>query len=534
MADIAVDPALAQIPHPYALPPSLPILPPPSNQGASTSYLPPATARRAVNGFQREASHRPSGARPAIPEDPSIRPFGCNAPSCLPSLQEYHVLRSQYENDLRAWNAEHARLQANPATAGQRPRWRHPSLNSSGVCFNASRELLEHVREQHRTRSNGERIQNLEPRSDPNSIPVNPQFPNGADDERNQPSDGKLFRCALVGCQRTWKVRWRTLTQARPKLTRCFQNCHGLQYHTLTSLTAEEHSTGANAKLLQKQAPLNPVYKRKAEAAEAQSWGSGGPGSVSEDDGTGEAHPCPYKSKRGCTRQYKHRGGVRHHVLQAHGAEPDLPAVLDTLPPDISGGPPPGKRQRVVLFNDNLKAAAAPLNPRASVNAQHLLKHPRPTPPAVRAPAPLLTPRAPAVVVPPYSGMYTHGYVFSGASLPFRGPKRPIDALYYLNVLAGSGQKTPAQRSTERAMTNALLSPDVVKALQEKAAPDIDEEELDVLDEWGMLREPRRVIRPANSDERRPFGREDVECAIAKIAKTLAETGFGDAHLPDE
>ena len=137
----------------------------------------------------------------AVPEDPSIKPYGCNSPRCIPTQRALDESKTIFEQDLAAWKADLARLLANPTTAGQTPSGKHPSLNSLGVCFSASRDLLDHLRDAHSMRQKGEvHISQLNPNSEiPGSI--------APENTAELGEDGKMFRCALVGCQRTWKVR---------------------------------------------------------------------------------------------------------------------------------------------------------------------------------------------------------------------------------------------------------------------------------------------------------------------------------------
>lgn len=151
-------------------------------------------------GNKPEAEPRLSHARLAVPGDPGVKPYGCNSLRCIPSYDELDAARSDYEQDLAVWRAEYDRLQADPATAGQRPSMRHPSLYSIGVCFAASRDLLEHLRDEHQMRQKGEvHVSQLNPNSD-NPGAVAPE------NTGELGEDGKMFRCALIGCQRTWKV----------------------------------------------------------------------------------------------------------------------------------------------------------------------------------------------------------------------------------------------------------------------------------------------------------------------------------------
>lgn len=97
-----------------------------------------------------------------------------------------------------------AKRAQNPSASLPFPR--HPSLESIGTCFSASRDLLDHLRDVHQMRQKGE-------------VHVS-QLPTTSDSQANLPNDlaedGKMFRCALVGCQRTWKVRCHADLQFSP------------------------------------------------------------------------------------------------------------------------------------------------------------------------------------------------------------------------------------------------------------------------------------------------------------------------------
>ena len=154
----------------------------------------------AISASKLECEPRLSHARMAVPEDPSIKPYGCNSPRCIPSQQALDEARTRFEEDLAIWKADLARLQADPATAGHRPSGKHPTLNSVGICFSASRDLLDHLRDVHSMRQKGEvHVSQLNSMSE-NTGSVAPE------DTAELGEDGKMFKCALVGCQRTWKV----------------------------------------------------------------------------------------------------------------------------------------------------------------------------------------------------------------------------------------------------------------------------------------------------------------------------------------
>lgn len=155
---------------------------------------------------QREGTTKPEGeprlshARLAVPEDPTIRPYGCNSPRCTPSYEEYTIAQAKHQKDLEEWKKAQAVLDSDPSTAGQRPPGQHPSLNSIGVSFAASRDLLDHLRNAHEMRQKGEvHISQL--------IPGQHEYGGAMSRDLDElGEDGKMFRCALIGCQRTWKV----------------------------------------------------------------------------------------------------------------------------------------------------------------------------------------------------------------------------------------------------------------------------------------------------------------------------------------
>jgi hypothetical protein len=78
-------------------------------------------------------------------------------------------------------------------------------------------------------------------------------------------------------------------------------------------------------------------------------------------------------------------------------------------------------------------------------------------------------------------------------------------------------------------IVNALLNAELVKALQVRA----NQEGLgvDLFDEFQMMKAPEELVKGGESRNEKKFGRSDAESAIAKLAKTLSEVGFGDALL---
>jgi hypothetical protein len=123
--------------------------------------------------------------------------------------------------------------------------------------------------------------------------------------------------------------------------------------------------------------------------------------------------------------------------------------------------------------------------------------------------------------------MFTHGYIFSHEKEPYRPTNRPIDALYYLNVVATSGVKTHHARASERLLVNALLNADLIKSLQDTA--NNASFNLDVVDENGNVFPPDQPLRFPGEDANLPFTKGDVDRAILKLAATLQSVGFGDS-----
>ena len=140
-----------------------------------------------------------------------------------------------------------------------------------------------------------------------------------------------------------------------------------------------------------------------------------------------------------------------------------------------------------------------------------------------------IQPALPAQPPNPHSGMYTHGYILSGRNQPYRPRNRPVDALYFLNILATSGLKTHQARSSERLLVNALLNSDFIGELQ--ATANSAGYDLDLFNDDGMVMAPDRPIRFPGEDRNMPFVKGDVDSAILKLANTLQQVGFGDGMV---
>ncbi|KAH9891011.1 hypothetical protein C8Q73DRAFT_763833 [Cubamyces lactineus] len=148
----------------------------------------------------------------------------------------------------------------------------------------------------------------------------------------------KPFRCALTGCEKSWK------------------SINGLQYHLQISkvhfqqaLAAQQGSSSSHAEpgetadqrsgsqthgaMMSGSCPANgddpPV------AAQPGSGDSGAEGAPKKT-GSGRAkapkvHPCPHP---GCGKQYKQMSGLRYHL--SHGHLEALPMQLDAVPPTLA------------------------------------------------------------------------------------------------------------------------------------------------------------------------------------------------------
>ena len=173
--------------------PGQPVVIPRYNRKKDPLKVKPEKKAKAADGGKD--APRLSHSRIAVPEDPDIKPYGCNAPGCAPSDQVMHGVAKNFARHIATWEAEHARLQHNASTQGTSPAGRHPSLFSVGVCFNSSKDLLNHLRDCHSMKQKGE-------------VHVPPSSTDIGVDPPTTPAsqDGRMFRCALVGCQRTWKV----------------------------------------------------------------------------------------------------------------------------------------------------------------------------------------------------------------------------------------------------------------------------------------------------------------------------------------
>ncbi|KAL7004996.1 hypothetical protein EMMF5_005482 [Cystobasidiomycetes sp. EMM_F5] len=453
-----------------------------------------------------EAEPRLSHARLAVADAPDVKPYGCNSPSCVPSPALLERAQAAFQRDLADWKAQYDALQADPATAGQRPRARHPSLASIGVCFNASRDLLDHLRDVHDMRQKGEvHVSELTAAGPDGELRYHPQQIDAA----VRGEDGKMFRCALIGCQRTWK------------------NANGIQYHCLKSLTALEHNIDT---VNRRRGPGGTVsQKRKAE-------------------GSPDTHTRPYKSKARSTsaaaRQSSPKSSRNFIPVPQEGDSLQVPSPSSALFPltpaqssaDIPGNtvtaPPLGVPKHSNLFIPKANAGRTSSRPSPSnIPAVRLPPlPPRPSssylpPQSSSSHIPALTGVRPSTI--PQSGMTTHGYVFAQGEA-FRPHNRPVDALYFLNALcAVGGNKTLQQRLSDRRIVNALLDAEFIKTLQ-GLANDGGVYSLDLVDDQGFIKAPRDEIRPILEDKEARFSKDDVDSAILKLASTLQQVGLGD------
>jgi hypothetical protein len=243
---------------------------------------------------------------------------------------------------------------------------------------------------------------------------------------------------------------------------------------------------------------------------------------------------------------------MRYHLEQAHAQEPDFQQRLADYPAQpaskkakIAASKSGGGASSSSVPPSTASTSTAAINGRFSTTATTTMTAP-PTaaasaPPTTRPivpPPPPVTTSAPN----PFFGLFTHGYVFSSAGLPFRPHNRPIDALYYLNILSTAGIKSQQQRASERLMINALLNADFIKHLQDNVNTGINEStsseiahtnpqyhhRLDLLDDKNMLKYPTMPIQPSAQPSLNPYSKRDADSAILKLAKTLQDVGLGD------
>ncbi|OSD05897.1 hypothetical protein PYCCODRAFT_1383880 [Trametes coccinea BRFM310] len=152
----------------------------------------------------------------------------------------------------------------------------------------------------------------------------------------------KPFRCALKGCEKSWK------------------SINGLQYHLQISKVHFQQALAArqtlpsdrgppppHAATSPSQAPTaegpSPLASTHAptptppEAPEPASDSAGVPperGTGKDKDGEKprrKLHPCPHP---GCGKQYKQLSGLRYHL--SHGHAEELPMQLDVVPPTLA------------------------------------------------------------------------------------------------------------------------------------------------------------------------------------------------------
>jgi myb proto-oncogene protein/Myb-like DNA-binding protein BAS1 len=133
-----------------------------------------------------------------------------------------------------------------------------------GRCFATSGELVEHIKEQH-------------PECD---------------------STGKPYRCALSGCDKSWK------------------SINGLQYHLQISMS---HFTGA----------MFSKFSAQHPNSSAQNTPSSSTLELKELEPE-RKFTCP---RAGCLKAYRQSSGLRYHVK--HGHPSDMPAQLPIVPPMV-------------------------------------------------------------------------------------------------------------------------------------------------------------------------------------------------------
>lgn len=216
---------------------------------------------------------------------------------------------------------------------------------------------------------------------------------------------------------------------------------------------------------------------------------------------------------------------MRYHLEQAHSQEADIQATMAQFP-----APPPSKKTKTShakaassvstanTHNHNNNRNHTPNNHSSQSQQQNRVSS---------------QPAQPITGPNPFFGLFTHGYVFSSAGLPFRPHDRPIDALYYLNIMSTAGIKSQQQRASERLMINALLNADFVRSLQ--SSVNMQQQlghivhPLDLLDNLSMLKKPERPVQPSAQWGLSPYSKRDADSAILKLAKTLQDVGLGDS-----
>jgi len=103
------------------------------------------------------------------------------------------------------------------------------------------------------------------------------------------------FRCALAGCDRSWK------------------SINGLQYHLQVSKVHFQQAL------------------ERSYSLQSDSFNGPGAPEASGAKSSKKVHPCPH---HGCRKQYKQISGLRYHL--AHGHPQDRPAQLDVIPPGLA------------------------------------------------------------------------------------------------------------------------------------------------------------------------------------------------------
>jgi len=109
-------------------------------------------------------------------------------------------------------------------------------------------------------------------------------------------STGKPYRCALSGCDKSWK------------------SINGLQYHLQISMS---HFTCAMFSKFSAQQPNSPAQNTTSSST-----------LEIEDLEPERKFICP---QAGCLKAYRQSSGLRYHIK--HGHPPDMPAQLPIVPP---------------------------------------------------------------------------------------------------------------------------------------------------------------------------------------------------------
>lgn len=204
------------------------------------------------------------------------------------------------------------------------------------------------------------------------------------------------------------------------------------------------------------------------------------------------------------------RAGLDEHLLTSHIAEADVHQRISTSPHV--------NLQPIVEADEFAPFASNAVQNDVAISDNR--NRPLPPMPVISAP---VIPQLPVMAIP-QSGMFTHGYVFARGQA-FRPHNRPIDALYFLNVLCSVGNnKTSQQRLSDRHIVNGMLNASFISHLESIAGKSPE-----LVNKDGFVRPSSHELRPLpKQDHFNPYSLEDLDSAILKISDVLQRTGFGD------